>query len=91
MSSALRLSSGHSPDEERLQLGLKAVLASGLKPNGQPKLGLPKAALTYNVPSTTLTARYKGHKTQVESHSHQQRLTPSQELVLKEWVKSLGL
>ena len=91
MSSALHLSSGHSPDEEHLQLALKAVLASGLKPNGQPKLGLQKAALTYNVPSTTLTAWYKGHKTWVESHSHQQRLTPSQELVLKEWVKSLGL
>jgi len=36
-------------------------------------------------------AWYNGCKTQVESHSHQQKLTPSQELVLKEWVKSLGL
>ena len=91
MSSASCLSPSHSPDKEHLKLTLKAVLASGLKPNGQPKLGLRKAALTYNVPTTTLTARYNGHKTWVESHSHQQKLTPSQELVLKEWVKSLGL
>jgi hypothetical protein len=91
MSSASHLSSSHSPDEARLQLALEAVLASGLKPDGQPKLGLRKAALTYNIPSSTLTARYNGRKTREESHSHQQKLTPSQELVLKEWVKSLGL
>ncbi|KAH7929520.1 DDE-domain-containing protein [Leucogyrophana mollusca] len=76
--------------EQQLQLALQAVVASGLDPKGQPKLTLRRAATQYGVSRTTLTARYNGRKTRVDSHAHQQRLTPAQEAVLKEWIKALG-
>jgi hypothetical protein len=79
------------PEEERVQLALDALTASGFNEKGYPKLLIQRAAATYNITVSKLTACWHGQKTRAEAHVHQQLLTPPQELVLKEWVKSLGL
>lgn len=67
-----------------------AILASGMNAKGQPTLSLCAAARIYEVKKTTLTARYNGRQTHSESHASQQKLSPPQETVLKEWIKVMG-
>ncbi|KAF8220484.1 hypothetical protein L208DRAFT_1062861, partial [Tricholoma matsutake] len=43
----------------------------------------------YDVQKMTLTARFNGHHTRSEAHAAQQKLTPPQEEILKEWIKVL--
>lgn len=76
--------------EDRIETALQAVLASGLNPKGQPVLSLRSAAEQFGVSHTTLTACFHGRKTRTEAHVHQQRLSPSQEEVLKAWIKAEG-
>lgn len=78
-------------NETRMQEALAAVVASGLTPMGRPKLSLRAAAKQYNVPPTTLTGRYNGRTTCANGHIDQQKLTPSQENVLKDWIKVMGV
>lgn len=79
------------PVEQQIQRALQALVESGLNKQGYPSLSIRKAALTYKVSLSKLTARWNGRRTRTEAHVHQQLLTPPQELVLKEWIKSLGL
>jgi hypothetical protein len=76
--------------EQTLQAALTAVLAAGINEKGLPNYSLRSAALDYKVSRTTLTARYNGRQTRLEAHAKEQKLTPSQENVLKEWIKALG-
>lgn len=76
--------------EDRIEFALQAVLASGLNPKGWPALSLHSAAEQFGVSHTTLTARFHGRKTCTEAHVHQQQLSPSQEEVLKAWIKAEG-
>ncbi|KAF8233194.1 hypothetical protein L208DRAFT_1072056, partial [Tricholoma matsutake] len=48
------------------------------------------AARMYDVQKTTLTAQFNGRHTCSEAHAAQQKLTPPQEEILKEWIKVLG-
>jgi helix-turn-helix, Psq domain/Tc5 transposase DNA-binding domain len=76
--------------EKALQDALAAVITSGLDSKGHPILSLRSAAQMYDVPKTTLTARFNGRHTRSEAHAGQQKLTPPQEEILKEWIKVLG-
>ena len=76
--------------EERIQLALKAIAASGMHATGRTKLSTRQAAITFNVPRSTLQDRYNGRKTRHEGHAHEQNLTPAQEEVVVKWVKVLG-
>ncbi|KAF8060895.1 hypothetical protein FPV67DRAFT_1423145, partial [Lyophyllum atratum] len=51
---------------------------------------LRAAAKHFVVSRSALTARYNGRATRAEAHAAQQKLTPAQENVLKEWIKALG-
>ncbi|KAJ7038921.1 hypothetical protein C8F04DRAFT_1179257 [Mycena alexandri] len=73
------------------QEAITAVAASGLTPSGRPVFSLRAAAKQYNISSTTLTARWNSRTTRVESHVERQKLSPAQELVLKEWIKVMGV
>lgn len=53
-------------------------------------LSLRKAVKAYNVPRSTLQARFDGRKSRVESHAHEQNLSPAQEQILVDWVKVQG-
>lgn len=77
--------------EERIQQAIHAVLTAGLKGNGQPRLSLRATAALFDIPQAIFIACYAGRKCRIEAHEHQQLLSPSQESVLKEWIKSLGL
>ncbi|KAJ7611347.1 hypothetical protein DFH06DRAFT_1373522, partial [Mycena polygramma] len=70
---------------------ITAVVASGTTPTGRPIFSLRAAAKQYDVATSTLTARYNGRTTRVGSHVEQQKLSPSQEAVLKEWIKVMGV
>jgi hypothetical protein len=77
-------------DELRLKEAIVAVAESGLTAIGRPCFSVRAAAKHYNVPHTTLQARYNGRLTRAESHADQQKLSPPQESVLKDWVKVMG-
>ncbi|KIK92642.1 hypothetical protein PAXRUDRAFT_90410, partial [Paxillus rubicundulus Ve08.2h10] len=74
--------------KDNVEVALQAVLASGLNPKGQPMLSIHAAAECFGVSHTTLMACFHGQKTHIEAHVYQQRLSPSQEEVLKAWVKA---
>ena len=76
--------------EERIQLALKAIVTSGVHASGRTKLSVRQAAVTFNVPRSTLQDRFNGWKTRHEGHAHEQNLTPAQEDIVVEWVKVLG-
>lgn len=76
--------------ELKLQEALQAVIDSGLSPKGKPVLSLRAAAKQHDVSRSALTARWHGRATRSEGHAHRQKLSPSQELVLKEWIKVMG-
>ncbi|KAI9568776.1 hypothetical protein HD554DRAFT_2038539 [Boletus coccyginus] len=46
--------------EDKIEIALQAVLASGLNPKGQPVLSLCSAAEQFGVSHTTLTAHFHG-------------------------------
>ena len=76
--------------EVRIQLALDAIQASGMKPDGQHKLSLRRAAKDFDVPRSTLTGRYNGTRTRKEAHECEQKLKPTQEEILVEWIKVMG-
>jgi hypothetical protein len=76
--------------EERMQLAIKAITASGTTPSGRTKLSVRQAATAFYVPHSTLQDRYNGRKTRKEAHAHEQNLTPAQEDIVIEWVKVMG-
>lgn len=78
------------PVERLIQSALFDIRASGLNSRGLPIFSLRRAAEKHGVGVGMLTGRYNGRKTRVKSHEHQQLLTPSQELVLVAWIKSVG-
>lgn len=78
------------PQEERIQLAIKAINNSSRKPDGTPSLSARQAALAFNIPRSTLTDRLNGKPTRSEAHAHEQALTPVQEEVLVEWIKVMG-
>ena len=78
------------PQEDRIQLAIDAIANAGLKPNGDQKLSMRKAADTYDIPCTTLHSRMKGLRTHAEAHVEQQALSPAEEEVLVKWAKVQG-
>lgn len=70
--------------EERIEHAITAIHQAG------GDLSLRKAAKAYNVPHSTLQARFDGRKSRVESHAHEQNLSPAQEQILVDWVKVQG-
>lgn len=52
---------------------------------------LKEAALAYDVPYSTLTARARGRSTRGQAHVHQQLLTLEQEELLVEWIIDLDM
>lgn len=76
--------------EARLLSALKAVVDSGFNKSGTPVLSLRTAAKQHHVSRSALTRRYNGKGSRAESHASQQKLSPSQEAVLTEWIKVLG-
>lgn len=84
------MSSPNSTTEAKLQAALQAVISSGLTSQGKPVFSLRAAAKQYDVSRSALTAQWNGRGTRAESHAHQQKLSPSQELILKEWIKVMG-
>ncbi|KAH7903502.1 hypothetical protein BJ138DRAFT_968943, partial [Hygrophoropsis aurantiaca] len=76
--------------EERIQAAIAAINASGMKPNGATVLSIRRAAQDFDVPRATLQARYNGRQSREQAHEHKQKLTTAQELVLVEWIKTMG-
>jgi hypothetical protein len=54
-------------------------------------LSLHSAAKQYGITKSRLTARWNGWKTRQDAHETQQKLTPAQETVLKDWIKAMGV
>lgn len=54
--------------EEYLQLALKALVVNGFKQNGRLWLPLCEAAKTFDVPKSTLAARFNACQTKQEAH-----------------------
>jgi Tc5 transposase DNA-binding domain len=73
-----------------MKLALAALVASGTKLDGNPKLSIWKIAAEYNVPHSTLTNRWNGTPTCHEGHTHELLLTPAQEEVFVDWIKVMG-
>lgn len=73
-----------------MELAFAALVASGIKLDGNPKLSIRNTALQYNVPRSTLTDRWNGTPTRKEGHAHELLLTSPQEEVLVEWIKVMG-
>ena len=69
--------------EKRLQLAVEAY-------HQDPRLSHRSLALAYNVPQLTLMDHSNGIQTRQESHSHQLKLTVTQETVLAEWIKEVA-
>ena len=76
--------------EAQIEVALAAVACSGLDSKGYPLLSLRSAAKRFDVPKTTLTARWNGRGSRAEAHKNQQRMGSAQEEVLKDWIKSLA-
>jgi len=53
--------------------------------NGEYK-SIRKAAIAFQIPSSTLHARWKKSKSRTESHVSQQLLTPIEETALENWI-----
>lgn len=66
-----------SYNEQAVQEALHAI-ANGMSQN--------KAELEYGVPRSTLQNRLKGIPTRQQAHAHEQRLSPTQEDHLAEWI-----
>ena len=69
-------------DEQAIQLAI-AAFREGREPT------LKAAAAAHNVAASTVTARYRGRKTSIENYETQQRLTPTQEACLAQYVNTL--
>lgn len=65
--------------ESRIQMAL-ADLSNGRYSS------LRKAATTYDIPKTTLTARFNGRQTRIQSHENQQLLSMHEESELVRWI-----
>jgi len=77
--------------EAQLQVALQAVIASGLDSKGNPNLSLRSAAKQYGTTKSKLTARWNGRRTRAEAHESQQKISSAQEIVLKDWIKAMGI
>ena len=55
------------------------VMASAVDKNGKRKVSIWPAAEAHGIPFSTLQERLSGVKTQVQSHIHQQLLSPTDE------------
>jgi hypothetical protein len=64
------------PQEDCIQLAIKAITTAAFKPNGNPNFSFRKAASIYNISCSTLTNCMKGICTHVEAHVSQQKLSP---------------
>lgn len=78
------------PQEDRIQLAIKAISEAGYKPDGNPHVSVRKAASIYQVPRSTLGDRMKGLPTRAEAHADQRALSAAEEEVLVNWAKALG-
>ena len=74
--------------EEVLQLAITAVRASWNETTNSHSLSLCQAAIAFDVPPATLTARFNGRSTCQDAHENQCCLTSSQEDVLSNWLCS---
>jgi len=74
--------------EEVIQLAVNAVRASWNDDTNTYILSLRQAAIKFNIPHATLTARFNGRSTRQQARESQRRLTRSQEDVLSEWLCS---
>ena len=75
---------------QRMELALAALIASGIKPDGNPNLSIQKTAIDYEVPCSTLNDQWNGTLTHKEGHTHELLLTTAQEEVLINWIKVMG-
>jgi hypothetical protein len=76
--------------EQRMELALAALVASGTKPDGKPNRSIRETAVQYQVPRSTLNDRWNGTPTRKAGHMHELLLTAAQEEVLVEWIKVMG-
>lgn len=72
--------------EAHIQDAIAAVLSSGVKPSGKFQLSLNHAADAFDIPRSTLKARYGGRATRQAGHSHLQKLKPTEEGILRQWI-----
>ena len=70
--------------EGRILLAIQAI-------KKQEKLSIRQAALTYDIPYTTLYARLHGRQNRVESYPNSSKLTKIEENSLKQWIISMDL
>lgn len=75
---------------ECMKLALAALVASGTKLDGNPKLSIWKIAAKYDIPHSTLTDHWNGTPTHHKGHAHELLLTPAQEEVFVNWIKVMG-
>jgi hypothetical protein len=76
--------------EARIQAALQAVNSSRSDSKGNPFLSLRSAAKQFDVSRSQLTARWNGRGTRASAHAAQQKMSPAQEDVLTDWIKSLA-
>jgi hypothetical protein len=58
--------------------------------NGEHK-SIHRAALVFQIPTSTLRRRFRNRKTRKESHFSQQILTPIEESTLENWIYTVPL
>jgi hypothetical protein len=76
--------------EERLDLAIKAINASGLQSNGRPYLSFRQAAKDYDVKRSTLSDRFRGVKNRKDAHADERKLSPAHEKAVVDWAKEMG-
>ncbi|KAL5499174.1 hypothetical protein ACEPAH_1692 [Sanghuangporus vaninii] len=92
---ASHTSDSSSPDyldeEARVQLAVSTVSASGFNPQTRRfYLPITQAALQFGVSRFIIIRRLQGISDRHTAHQHQQSLSPSQEIILTEWAKSVA-
>lgn len=77
-------------DEARLELAVRAILASPISDDGKHELQVRVASRFFEVKRGTLTNQLKGVRPRSEAHAHERVLSDAEEEVLSEWIRSLG-
>ena len=76
-------SNANDEKDARVKAAVDAYLAKKYK-------SITKAAQAFNAPLSTVKHRVKGRQTRVQSHQHQQLLTPAEEDELVRWITQLA-
>jgi hypothetical protein len=76
--------------EERIQLAIDEIQHSRTTPDQNEPYSVRSAATHFQVPRSTLSDRMSGVPTRSEAHRDECLLSPEQECVLVEWIKTQG-